>query len=68
MQVRQMRVAVSKDAQMFRLVAKLWIIKARLGLSSPISAREPTGSRGAVMPVVRDLPDISASLAARIAL
>ena len=59
---------MSKEEQMFLLVAKLWIKKERLGLSSPSSAREPTGDSGEVTPVLRDLLDIKASLATRMAL
>ena len=59
---------MSKEEEMFLLVAKLWTKKERLGLSSPSSAREPTGDSGEVTPVLRDLLDISASLATRMAL
>ena len=48
---------------MFLLVAKLWTRKERLGLSSPSSAREPTGDSGEVTPVLSDLLDNKASLA-----
>ena len=59
-----MREVVSKEEQIFRFVAKLWIMKERLGLSwSSSSASEPIGGSGEVMPVLKDLPDIKASLA-----